>query len=142
MAYFLFTKKILENKPIDIFNNGKMERDFTYIDDIIEGVTRVIEKPLNMNDTSSPNNGEIKAPYKIYNIGNSSPVNLMRFIESIEKELGIQAKKNFLPMQKGDVLSTYADVSDLAMDYGYRPSTPVEEGIKKFVEWYKWFYKK
>jgi UDP-glucuronate 4-epimerase len=143
MAYFLFTKKILENKPIDVFNNGNMERDFTYIDDIIEGVVRVIDKPIKNNSylkDSSPDTKNINANFKLYNIGNSSPVKLTYFIECLEKELGIKAKKNYLPMQPGDVPSTFADVSDLEKDYGYKPGTSIEEGIKKFVEWYKKFY--
>ncbi|MBN2042095.1 MAG: NAD-dependent epimerase [Spirochaetes bacterium] len=133
MAYFLFTKKIIGNESIDIFNNGEMSRDFTYIDDIIEGIIRVIDYLVETKDNKT-------APYRLYNIGNNSPVNLMHFVETIEKELGLTAQKNFLPMQPGDVPSTYADVSDLIRDYKYKPRTTVEGGIKKFVEWYKWFY--
>lgn len=143
MAYFLFTKKILENKPIDIFNNGNMERDFTYIDDIIEGVMRVIESPIKVKESDKQNPAKpssIYAPYKLYNIGNSSPVKLTYFIECLEKELGIKAKKNYLPIQPGDVPATYADVSDLEKDYGYKPDTSIEKGIKQFVEWYKNYY--
>lgn len=143
MAYFLFTKKILENKPIDIFNNGNMERDFTYIDDIIEGVMRVIESPIKVKESDKHNPAKplsIYAPYKLYNIGNSSPLKLTYFIECLEKELGIKAKKNYLPIQPGDVPATYADVSDLEKDYGYKPDTSIEKGIKQFVEWYKNYY--
>ena len=143
MALFLFTKAILENKPIDIFNHGKMERDFTYIDDIVEGVTRIIDKPITGNkdwDSSAPEPASSIAPYRIYNIGNSSPVKLMDFIKALEDSLGITAEKNFLPMQPGDVPATYADVSGLAKDVDYKPSTSVNEGIKKFVEWYREYY--
>lgn len=144
MAYFLFTKAILDNRPIDVFNNGNMQRDFTYIDDIIEGVVRTIDKPITGNDrwdSKNPDPGSSKAPYKLYNLGNSSPVKLMDFIEAIEKALGMIAKKNFLQMQPGDVLSTYADVSGLADDYDYKPMTSVKEGIRRFIEWYREFYK-
>ncbi len=144
MAYFSFTKSITEGKPIDIFNKGDLERDFTYIDDIIEGVIRVIEKPIIVDgnlDMNKQNLSYGKTPYRLYNIGNSSPVKLTRFIEILERTLGKTAKKNFLPMQPGDVFSTYADVSDIEKDYGYRPTTSIEQGIKEFVEWFKRFYK-
>jgi UDP-glucuronate 4-epimerase len=139
MALFLFTKAILENKTIQVFNNGNMQRDFTYIDDIVEGLIRVMHKiPKENNEwkASASNASQSSAPYKIYNIGNSKPVQLMDFIEAIENELGKKAIKEFLPMQPGDVPSTYADVSDLVSDTGYQPSTSVEEGVKKFIQWY------
>jgi UDP-glucuronate 4-epimerase len=144
MAYFSFTKAISEGRQIDVYNKGDMERDFTYIDDIIEGVFRVVKSPIAVDgniDINKEKPGSGKAPYKLYNIGNSSPVKLMRFIELLEKALGKTAKKNFLPMQPGDVHSTYADVSELERDYGFKPATPIEQGIEKFVEWYKRFYK-
>ncbi|VAW21945.1 dTDP-glucose 4,6-dehydratase [hydrothermal vent metagenome] len=130
MAYFLFSKAILEAKPIKVFNQGDMYRDFTYIDDIAEGVSRVVNNP--------PEGGGV--PFKIYNIGNSTPVKLMHFIEAIEKALEKKAVKDFLPMQPGDVYKTYADVSGLADDIGYRPDTPLDEGIKRFVDWYQDVY--
>ena len=144
MALFLFTKAILEGKPIDVFNNGNMQRDFTYVDDIVEGVVRVIDSPPAGNPGWSgrqPDPGTSVAPYRVYNIGNSRPVKLLDFIEAIEDALGKRAVKNFLPMQPGDVPATWADVSDLAADFGYQPSTPVEEGIRRFVAWYKKYYK-
>ena len=144
MALFLFTKAILEGKPIDVFNNGNMQRDFTYVDDIVEGVVRVIDSPPAGNPDwtgQSPDPGTSSAPYRVYNIGNSKPVKLLDFIEAIEDALGKRAVKNFLPMQPGDVPATWADVADLAADFGYQPSTPVEEGIRRFVEWYKKYYK-
>jgi len=133
MAYFLFTKSISDKKAIDVYNNGNLERDFTYIDDIIEGVIRVIDNPVKIEKESKVN-------YRLYNIGNNTPVKLMDFINIIEKHLGKTAKKNFLPLQPGDVLSTYADITDLERDYGFRPKTSIDEGIKKFVDWYKEFY--
>lgn len=144
MALFLFTKAILENRPIDVFNYGKMQRDFTYIDDIIEGVVRVMEKiPEPDPDWSgdNPDTASSYAPYKLYNIGNNNPVELMRFIEAIEEFLGKKAEKNLLPIQAGDVPATYADIDDLTAAVGFKPSTSIEEGIRKFVEWYKWYYK-
>ena len=143
MALFLFTKAIVENKPIMVFNNGNMQRDFTYIDDIVEGVVRVIHKIPKENDqwkASNSNASQSSAPYKIYNIGNSKPVQLMRFIEAIENELGKKAIKEFLPIQPGDVPTTFADVSDLIRDTGYQPSTSVEEGVRRFIQWYKQYY--
>lgn len=144
MALFLFTKAIYEGKPIDVFNHGKMERDFTYVADIVDGVVRVIDNPP-AEDTSwnglNSDPSKSKAPYKIYNIGNSRPVRLMDFIEALEKAIGKTATKNFLPLQQGDVLSTWADVSDLTKDLGYKPHTTVEEGIGHFVSWYRAFYK-
>jgi UDP-glucuronate 4-epimerase len=144
MAYFLFTKAILEGRPIDVFNYGKMQRDFTYIDDIIEGVVRVMDRipeanPLWSGDNPDPSTSY--APYKLYNIGHNSPVELMRFIEVLEDCLGKTAAKNLLPIQPGDVPATYADIADLTRDVGFRPSTTIEEGIKKFVDWYKEYYK-
>ena len=143
MALFLFTKAMLNNKPIKIFNNGEMQRDFTYIDDIVEGVVRVMQnipkadpdwQPINPNPSTSC------VPYKLYNIGNNQPVALMDFIRAIEKALGIEAIKEYLPLQPGDVPATYADVSDLIKDTGFKPSTSVEEGINNFVQWYKEYY--
>ena len=135
MAYFKFVKAIAENKPIDVYNFGKMQRDFTYIDDGIEGVVRVMEKPPQSNSETSST-----VPYKIYNVSNNSPVELLTFIEVIEAAMGKKAVKNLLPMQPGDVPSTYADVDDLIADVGFKPSTPIEEGIRRFVEWYREYY--
>jgi UDP-glucuronate 4-epimerase len=143
MALFLFTKAIIENKPIDVFNYGNMQRDFTYIDDIIEGVVRVIDNPAKSNesfDKQNPDPAISSAPYKIYNIGNNSPVKLMDFIEAIENKLGKKAQKNMLPLQAGDVPSTYADVNDLIEDLGYKPKTPIEIGISNFIDWYLDFF--
>ena len=144
MALFLFTKAILNNEPINVFNNGEMQRDFTYIDDIVEGVVRVMNNiPAPDPDWTSdtPNPSISCAPYKLYNIGNNQPVALMTFIKSIEKALGKKAVKKYLPLQPGDVPATYADVNDLIKDTGFKPSTSVEEGINKFVKWYKEYYK-
>ena len=144
MALFLFTKAILEGKPIDVFNFGKMQRDFTYIDDIVEGVVRVIDRIPGPNPEwsgNSPDPSSSYAPYKLYNIGNNNPVELMHFIEVLEDCLGKKAEKNLLPIQAGDVPATYADVDDLIKDVGFKPSTTIEEGIKKFVEWYRGYYK-
>lgn len=143
MALFLFTKAILEGKPIKVFNHGKMQRDFTYIDDIIEGVVRVMEKIPKPNlkwDSEQPDPGTSYKSYKIYNIGNNSPVQLSEFIEEIEKALGSRAKKEYMEMQPGDVPSTYADVDDLIKDVGFKPATPLSEGIPRFIEWYKRYY--
>lgn len=144
MALFLFTKAILEDRAIDVFNHGEMLRDFTYVDDIVEGVVRVIDNPP-MGDPNwsgkHPNPGSSKAPYKIYNIGNNSPVRLMDFITEIEKNLGKVAKKNMLPLQMGDVPATYADVSDLVENLHYKPNTSIEEGIARFVKWYREFFR-
>lgn len=145
MALFIFTKAILEGRPIDVFNNGKMRRDFTYIDDVVEGVTRVIDKiPQPNPDWSgdSPDPGTSKAPYKIYNIGNNRPVELLHFIKVLEGCLGMQAQKNMLPMQPGDVPVNFANVDDLIEDVGFKPDTPVEKGIRNFVDWYQEYYKK
>lgn len=144
MAYFSFTKAIMEGTPIDVFNFGKMKRDFTYIDDIIEGVVRVMDKiprPSPEWDKNNPDPGSSYAPYKLYNIGNHNPVELIKFIEVLEKNIGKKAQKNVLPMQPGDVPTTYADADDLMNDVGFKPDTPLEEGIKKFVQWYKGYYK-
>ncbi len=144
MALFLFTKAIFEGRAIDVFNYGNMQRDFTYIDDIVEGVIRVIDNPPSSNPKWSgknPDPSSSKAPYKIYNIGNNNPVKLMDFIEALEQKIGKSAKKNMLPLQQGDVPSTYADVSDLVEDLGYKPNTSIKEGINKFVDWYKSFFR-
>jgi len=144
MAYFLFTKAILEGKPIDVFNFGRMQRDFTYIDDIVEGVVKVIDRIPGPNprwSSEDPDPATSYAPYKLYNIGNNNPVELMHFIEVLEDCLGKKAEKNLLPIQAGDVPATYADIDDLIKDVGFKPSTSIEDGIKKFVEWYKEYYK-
>jgi len=144
MSLFMFTRNILEGKPIDVFNYGNHRRDFTYVDDIVEGVIRVIDKPAQANAdwaSENPDPGTSLAPYRIYNIGNNNPVKLLTFIETLEKCLGIEAKKNLLPLQPGDVPDTYADVSDLVSDLGYKPGTLLETGIGNFVEWYKNFYR-
>ncbi len=143
MALFLFTKAILENRPIDVFNHGKMVRDFTYIDDIVEGVYRVIHHRPEPNkdwDSDNPDPATGRGPYRIYNIGNNQKVDLMRYIEVLEECLGKKAEKNFLPMQPGDVPATYADVDDLIRDVGFKPDTPIEVGIKRFVDWYRDYY--
>lgn len=147
MALFLFTKAALEGNTIDVFNNGEMLRDFTYIDDIVEGIIRVIDnpaKPLCHTELDSGSNlpaDRSTAPYKVYNIGNNNPVKLMDFITAIENKLGKKIEKNMMPLQAGDVPATYADVSDLVEDLGYKPATPVQEGINKFVDWYLEFFK-
>jgi UDP-glucuronate 4-epimerase len=144
MALFLFTKAILEGKPIDVFNHGKMKRDFTYVDDIAEGIVRllpVIRKGNPSWDSMHPDPATSFAPYKIYNIGNNQPVELSHFIEVLESKLGRKAVKNFLPMQDGDVPETYADIEDLTKDVGFRPSTSIDTGIGQFVEWYLSYYK-
>jgi UDP-glucuronate 4-epimerase len=143
MALFLFTRNILQGKPIDVFNYGNHRRDFTFIDDIVEGVIRVLDRVAAPNpDWSSdkPDPGTSKNPYRLYNIGNHQPVELMRFIEVLEERLGRTAEKNFLPMQDGDVPATYADVNDLIRDVDYQPATPIETGIARFVEWYRDYY--
>jgi UDP-glucuronate 4-epimerase len=133
MAYFKFTKKILAGEPIQIYNNGDMYRDFTYIDDIVRGVENILCNPPEKNAKG--------AAYKLYNIGNNKPEKLMDFIGALEKCLGMTAKKEYLPMQPGDVYQTYADVSDLMKDYDFKPDTSIEEGLQKFVEWYREYYK-
>jgi UDP-glucuronate 4-epimerase len=143
MAPMLFTKAILAGKPIDVFNYGKMQRDFTYVDDIVEGIIKVMHKIPEPNPDwlgSAPDPASSKAPYRIYNIGNNQPIELMHFIEVLEKCLGIEAKKNILPMQPGDVPTTYADVSDLIADVGFKPNTSIEIGVQRFVDWYRDYY--
>jgi UDP-glucuronate 4-epimerase len=144
MALFLFTKAIFADEPIKVFNNGNMQRDFTYIDDIVEGVVRVMNTiPKADPDWSSdrPNPAASCVPYKLYNIGNNQPVALMEFVEAIEKAIGKKALKEYLPLQAGDVPATYADVNDLIKDTGFKPSTPIVEGIQNFIDWYKDYYK-
>jgi UDP-glucuronate 4-epimerase len=144
MALFLFTKAALEGKTIDVFNHGRMRRDFTYIDDIVEGVVRVIDNPARANPQWSgmhPDPSTSSAPWKVYNIGNNNPVELMDFIEAIERALGMKIKKNLIPLQAGDVPATYADVTDLVEDLHYQPATPVQVGIDRFVAWYREFLK-
>ena len=138
MAYFKFTKSIINGKEIEVYNHGNMQRDFTYIDDIIFGISKLIHKIPELN---SPSTSHAKAKFKIYNIGNNNPITLIRFIESIEKSLGIKAKKKNLPMQSGDVPITYANIDDLVLDINFSPTTDIEEGIGKFVNWYIDFYK-
>jgi UDP-glucuronate 4-epimerase len=143
MALFLFTKAILEGRPIDVFNYGKMRRDFTYVDDIVEGVVRTLDNTAQPNPAWSgdcPDPGTSNAPYRLYNIGNNNPVELLHLIETLEKALGKQAEKNLMPIQPGDVPATYADVDDLTRDVGFRPSTSIEEGVGRFVEWYRGYY--
>ena len=143
MAPMLFTDAILHDRPIKVFNYGDMSRDFTYIDDITDGVIKVIDNPAKPNpdwDPKNPTPESSSAPYRVYNIGNNQPVSLMKFIETIEEKLGKEAKKEMLPMQPGDVQSTYADVSGLIKDMGYKPDTPLDIGVEKFVEWYREFY--
>jgi UDP-glucuronate 4-epimerase len=160
MALFLFTKAILEDKPIQVFNNGNMVRDFTYVDDIVEGVVRVIDNPpapdslearvsegslpaeekRRQGTTDAASTPQHSTPYKVYNIGNSSPVPLMEYIAAIETTLGKTAQKKFLPMQPGDVPRTEADVTDLVENLGYKPNTPVQKGIERFIEWYKQYF--
>lgn len=143
MALFLFTRAILAGQPIDVFNSGNMERDFTYVDDIVEGIVRLIPnnpKPDKNWSGDNPDPASSFAPYKIYNIGNNQPVELMKFIESIEKHIGKKADKNFMEIQQGDVPATYADVDDLMNDVGFKPNTSIDDGIGKFIKWYKDFY--
>jgi UDP-glucuronate 4-epimerase len=144
MALFLFTRKILAGEPIDVFNHGRHSRDFTYIDDIIDGVIRSLDRvpsPDPDYDPLNPSPATSSAPYRVYNIGNNSPVELLRYIEVLEDCLGRKAEKRLLPLQPGDVPDTYADVSALSRDTGYAPTTPVEVGVKRFVEWYREFYR-
>jgi UDP-glucuronate 4-epimerase len=139
MALFQFTRNMLEGKPIDVFNYGRHRRDFTYVDDIAEGVVRALDRPAAPDaawDSANPDPARSSAPFRLYNIGNSRPVELMRYIEVLEEYLGRKAEKNLLPMQPGDVPDTFADVDDLITDVGYRPGTPVEVGVVRFVEWY------
>jgi UDP-glucuronate 4-epimerase len=144
MALFKFTRAILEGRAIDVYNHGRMQRDFTYIDDIVEGVVRVLDRPAAVNPAWSgdrPDPSSSPAPYRLYNIGNNNPVELMHLIGTLEAVLGQEADKNYLPMQPGDVVSTYADVDDLVADAGFRPDTSIEEGVERFVEWYRDFYR-
>ena len=143
MALFKFTKAILEGRPIDVFNYGHHRRDFTYVDDIVEGVIRVLDRPAEPSPTWSgadPDSATSAAPYRLYNIGNHQPVELMRYIEVLEQCLGRKAELNLLPLQQGDVPDTWADIDDLQRDAGYRPATPVETGIRRFVDWYRGYY--
>jgi UDP-glucuronate 4-epimerase len=143
MALFLFTRNILEGKPIDVFNHGHHRRDFTYVDDIAEGVVRALDRPAQPDplwNSNDPDPAASRAPFRLYNIGNNQPVELMRYIEVIEECLGRKAEKNFLPMQLGDVPETFADITDLVTDVGYRPATPVEVGVRRFVDWYCEYY--
>jgi UDP-glucuronate 4-epimerase len=143
MALFLFTKNILAGKPIDVFNYGNHKRDFTYVGDIAEGVVRAMDRIAQPNvkwNSDAPDPGSSNAPYRLYNIGNNQPVELMRYIEVLEQCLGKKAEKNLLPLQVGDVPDTYADVTALIEDVGFKPATPVEEGVKKFVDWYLEYY--
>ncbi len=144
MAYFSFVKDILSGTPIKVFNHGEMKRDFTYVDDIVRSISQLIDKIPIANENWDERVDDLStsfAPYKIYNIGNNNPIELMRFITILEEQLGIKAEKIFMDMQPGDVLITYADVSDLENDIGFKPSTSIEEGLGKFVEWYKEYYK-
>lgn len=143
MAYFKFVNKILKGEPIDVYNNGNMKRDFTYIDDVVCGIIKVIDNPAKSNlawNGKIPDPSSSTAPYKIYNIGNNSPVNLLEFIDEIEKALGQKAQKNMLQLQAGDVINTWADVNELMKDYGYKPQTKIEDGVLEFVKWYREFY--
>lgn len=145
MALFIFTKAILEGKPIDVYNHGKMKRDFTYVDDIVEGITRLIPTvptPDKKWNGATPDAASSFAPYRLYNIGNNSPVELLQFIETIENKLGKKAVKNLLPIQEGDVPETFADVEALTEAVGFKPSTSIETGIGKFIDWYQSYYKK
>jgi len=144
MALFMFTKNILEGKPIDVFNHGHHKRDFTFVEDIAEGVVRACDRVATPNQSwsgDSPDPATSSAPFRLYNIGNSSPVELIRYIEVLEDCLGKKAVKNMLPLQAGDVPDTSADVEDLVRDVGYKPATPVETGIRRFVDWYLEYYK-
>ena len=143
MAPMLFADAILNDRAIKVFNHGNMSRDFTYVDDIVDGIIKVIDNPANSSQNFNPENpnpDSSSAPYRIYNIGNNAPVQLLDFIETLEKSIGIDAKKNFLPMQDGDVVSTYADTNDLMKDFGYKPDTKLSDGIEQFVKWYRKFY--
>jgi UDP-glucuronate 4-epimerase len=144
MALFLFTRAILEGRPIDVFNYGKMRRDFTFVDDIVEGVIRVTDNIATANPAWNgdvPDPGTSAAPYRLYNIGNNNPVELMYLIETLEKALGKTAEKNLMPIQPGDVPATYADVEALTADVGFKPDTPIEVGVERFVEWYRDYYR-
>ena len=143
MALFKFTRKIIAGEPIDVFNYGNHRRDFTFIDDIVEGVIRVLDRPARPNPEwtgDNPDSASSRAPYRLYNIGNNQPVELGRYIQVLEDALGIEAQKNLLPLQPGDVPDTYANVRELIEDTGYKPDTPVEEGVRRFVDWYRDYY--
>jgi UDP-glucuronate 4-epimerase len=143
MALFLFTKSILAGQPIDVFNNGNMVRDFTYIDDIVEGVIRVLDRPAEANatfDNAAPDPATSNVPYRVFNIGNNQPVKLMDYIEALELALGVEAQKNFMPMQPGDVPATFANTDELDAWVGFKPNTAVIDGVARFVEWYRQFY--
>jgi UDP-glucuronate 4-epimerase len=143
MALFMFTRNILEGKPIDVFNNGHHKRDFTFVEDIAEGVVRVSERVAQPDpnwNSNAPDPSSSSAPFRLYNIGNNEPVQLMRYIEVIEECLGRKAQKNFLPMQPGDVPETFADIDDLVRDVGYRPATPIEDGVRRFIDWFCEYY--
>ena len=143
MALFLFTRSILEGRPIEVFNHGRHKRDFTYIDDIVEGVTRVLRQPPAPNpawDSADPDPATSRAPYRLYNIGHHQPVELLYVIRLLEEALGRPAQMTLLPMQPGDVPETFADVEDLAQAVGFRPGTPIEEGVRQFVAWYREYY--
>jgi UDP-glucuronate 4-epimerase len=144
MALFIFTRAILEGRPIDVFNEGRMQRDFTYIDDIVQGVVRTLDQAAQPNPNWSGDNPDAassRAPYRLFNIGNHQPVELLSLIEVLERALGRKALKNLLPMQPGDVPATYADVDELAAAVGFKPSTPIEQGVARFVEWYRGYYR-
>jgi UDP-glucuronate 4-epimerase len=144
MALFLFTKAIIEGRAIEVFNHGRMQRDFTYVDDIVEGVLRVLDRAAEPDaafDARAPDPARSRAPYRLFNIGNQGPVQLMDFIGAIEKSLGIEAHKDFKPLQPGDVPATYADVSELTSWTGFKPGTPIDEGVAKFVAWFRTYYR-
>ncbi|WP_428696863.1 NAD-dependent epimerase [Stappia sp.] len=143
MALYKFTSAILEGRPIDIYNNGEMLRDFTYVDDIVEGIVRIAERPARGNpdwNGAEPDPATSRAPYRIHNIGNSEPVKLLRYVDAVEAACGVKAIRNYMPLQPGDVLATWADVEDLVEETGFRPKTSVEDGVKAFVDWYRDFY--
>lgn len=144
MALFLFTKAILEGRPIDVFNHGKMKRDFTYVDDIVEGVIRTLDRTAAVDaafDSDNPDPGRSNAPYRVFNIGNHNPVELMAFVSAIEETLGVTAQKNFMPLQDGDVPATYADTEALNAWTGFAPATSVKDGVARFVAWYRDYYR-
>lgn len=143
MALYKFTSAILEGRPIDIYNNGEMLRDFTYVDDIVEGIVRIADRPARANphwNGAEPDPATSRAPYRIHNIGNSEPVKLLRYVDAVEAACGVKAIRNYMPLQPGDVLATWADVEDLVEETGFRPKTSVEDGVKAFVDWYRGFY--
>jgi UDP-glucuronate 4-epimerase len=143
MAYYSFTRNILAGDQIDVYNNGQMRRDFTYVDDVVEGIVRTLDRPAQPDpewSSSAPDPRSSRAPYRVYNIGNNEPVELLEMISTLERHLGRQAKIRLLPMQPGDVLATYADVTDLQRDVGFRPSTPLAEGLRRFVSWYREYH--